>query len=352
MAEASNHKPPNGLNGNSTINDVARLASVSKKTVSRVINKSPLLSDKTRLHVEKVIQDIGYVPNPQARALALRRNFIIAVIHDNPNAQFLVNVQNGLLTGIAGTEFGLMVKPVDRNSPNIVTAIKEFLEQHRPYGVMLLPPISDNEELAQLCENFGTRYVRMASVELDTPEHMVTSNDRGAAQEAVEYLIEMGHKNIALIEGPKDFISTAERRAGYEQAMANAKLTIAPAMIAEGNYTYQSGLDVGLAILSRDERPTAIFVSNDEMATGVIIAARRLGIDIPNDLSIVGFDDTPMSNQVWPALTTVRWPIVDMSRAAAAKLIAGSGQAPDENTFLTSVLVKRDSVAPPRKKSA
>jgi len=333
--------------GNSTINDVARLAKVSKKTVSRVINKSSLLSEKTREHVEKVIEEIGYVPNPQARALALRRNFVIAVIHDNPNAQFLVSVQKGILEGIKGTEFGLMVQPVDRNSPTIAEEIKDFLERQRPYGVVLLPPISDNDALAELCKSYGTRYVRMASVELDTPEHMVTSNDRAAVREAVSYLIEVGHKKIALVEGPKGFISAAERRAGYEQAMADAGLAVEPWMIEPGSYTFESGITAGLALLDGKTRPTAVFVSNDEMAIGVMIAARRRGIEIPRGLSIVGFDDTPLSSHVWPALTTVRWPIADMARSAAIKLISGPEEAPKEETFLSSSLVKRDSVVGP-----
>lgn len=334
-----------GHRGNSTINDVARLANVSKKTVSRVINKSSLLSDKTRAHVEQVIADIGYVPNPQARALALRHNFIIAVIHDNPNAQFLVSVQNGMLEGIKGSDFGLMVQPVNRNSPTIADEIRVFLERHRPYGVLLLPPISDNDELAKLCESYGTRYVRMASIELDKPEHIVRSNDRDAVEDAVSYLIAQGHKNIALIEGPKGFISAAERRAGYEQAMAKAKLPVTKDMIVAGAYTFESGYEAGVSIFSADKRPSAIFVANDEMAIGVMLAARERNIEIPADLSIIGFDDTPLSSHVWPPLTTVRWPINEMAKSAAERLIAEKQNIPKKDAFLSSSLIKRGSVA-------
>lgn len=334
-----------GQRGNSTINDVARLANVSKKTVSRVINKSSLLSDKTRAHVEKVIADIGYVPNPQARALALRHNFIIAVIHDNPNAQFLVNVQNGMLEGIKGSDYGLMVQPVNRNSPTIADEVKIFLERHRPYGVLLLPPISDNDELAELCENYGTRYVRMASIALDAPEHMVTSNDRAAVEEAVDYLIAEGHKNIALIEGPKGYISATERRAGYEQSMAKARLPVTDDMIRPGAYTFESGYEAGASILDTNQRPSAIFVANDEMAIGVMIAARERNIDIPADLSIIGFDDTPLSSQVWPPLTTVRWPIIAMAKSAAERLITEQPNIPQKDILLSSSLIKRGSVA-------
>ena len=121
-----------------TINDVARLSGVSKKTVSRVINKSPLLNAATREKVEAVIADLGYVPNPQARALALRRNFLIGLIHDNPNAQMVLGVQEGILEAIRDTEFALVVRPVDRHSPTMLEDIRRFIEQQRLYGVLLL----------------------------------------------------------------------------------------------------------------------------------------------------------------------------------------------------------------------
>src|SRR6187455_1283622 len=138
-----------------TINDVARIAGVSKKTVSRVINRSPLLNKDTRERVESVIARMGYVPNPQARALALRRNFLIGLLHDNPNAQMVLNFQEGVLEAIRHTEFALVVRPVDRHSPDMLDDVRTFLEQQRLYGVLILPPISENDELAALCRELG-----------------------------------------------------------------------------------------------------------------------------------------------------------------------------------------------------
>ena len=334
--------------GKPTINDVARVAGVSKKTVSRVINKSPQLSEKTRLQVEQAIAELGFVPNLQARAFALRRNFIIAVIHGNPNAQFLVNVQQGVLEGIADTEFGMMVQPVDRNSPTTIEDIRDFLERQRPYGVLLLPPLSEREDVAELCRASGCRFVRMGSVKLDAAEHSVISNDREAVHEAVSHLIEKGHRRIALIEGPPGFTSPQERRAGFEEAMAKAGIGVDKALIKPGGYTFESGTKAGEELVRMAEPPTAIFACNDEMAIGAMIAARRNGLRIPEDLSIVGFDDTPLSSHVWPSLTTVHWPIVDMARLAAGKLIGSSEDAETADWLLPCTFKERGSVVPPK----
>ena len=335
--------------GKPTINDVARIAGVSKKTVSRVINRSPLLSDATREKVEAVIREIGYVPNPQARALALRRNFIIAALHDNPNAQFLVNVQQGILEATQDNEFELMVRPVDRTSPDLLDDVRHFLETQRPYGVVILPPISENDALARVCEEVGCRYVRMGSADMDRPERLVRSNDRDIVREAVSYLIAQGHERIGIILGPEGFRSPSERRAGFEAAMREAGLPLIDELIVPGAYTFESGVRGALELLDRKVRPTAIFASNDEMAIGALIAARRRGIEVPRGLSIVGFDDTPLSEHVWPALTTVHWPIVDMARAAARKIMAvgEEDEAEVANALFPSRLVTRESVAPP-----
>jgi LacI family transcriptional regulator len=334
-----------------TINDVARLAGVSKKTVSRVINRSPLLNDETRSRVEKVIKELGYVPNPQARALALRRNFLVGLIHDNPNAQMVLNVQQGILEALQGTEFELVVRPVDRRSAAMLDDVRDLLERQRLFGVVILPPISENDELAQLCEELGVRYARMGSAELDDPDHMVASNDRVAVREATAYLVEQGHKLIGLVQGPDGFRSAAERRLGFEDALSDAGIKLPRSLIAEGNYTFESGIAAANRLLDLSPRPTAIFASNDEMAAGVVFAVRQRGLSVPEDMSVIGFDDTAIAAHIWPPLTTVRWPIISMARSAAMKLV-GDIVHPDrpqehESMFL-STLVRRASVAPPK----
>lgn len=330
-----------------TINDVARLAGVSKKTVSRVINRSALLSKDTRTKVEAVIADLGYVPNPQARALALRHNFLLGLLHDNPNAQTVLNFQEGVLDAIRDTEFALVVRPVDRHSPAMMDDIRRFLELQRLYGVLILPPISENDALAQLCLEMGCGYVRMGSALLDDEEHIVASNDRDVVGQAVDHLVELGHSKIALIEGPAGFRSAFERREGFMAAMHAHGLAVPPEWHVQGTYRFESGIAAAARLLDVPDRPTAIFASNDEMAAGAFHAARQRDLKVPDDLSIIGFDDSPIAAHIWPPMTTVRWPVREMGRAAALKLITPADPGAQASRF-PAKLVKRLSVAPPR----
>lgn len=336
-----------GREGKPTINDVARLSGVSKKTVSRVINRSPLLNQATREKVEAVIADLGYVPNPQARALALRRNFSLGMIYDNPNAQMVLNFQEGVLDAIQGTEFALVIHPVDRQNPDLFEHIRSFVEQQRPYGVMVLPPLSENDAFFELLDDLGCNYVRMGSAQLDDPSHLVQSNDRQAVRDAVEYLITQGHRKIGLVEGPDGFRSAMERREGWLEAMTAHGLPCDAARIARGSYTFETGKQAGAELLDRDDRPTAIFASNDVMAAGVVHVARERGLDVPGDLSVVGFDDTAIAATIWPPLTTVRWPIRTMARSAALKLIHPDSAEKEQSLFPTE-FIPRASVSAPK----
>ncbi|WP_347302837.1 LacI family DNA-binding transcriptional regulator [Croceibacterium sp. TMG7-5b_MA50] len=332
--------------GQPTINDVARVAGVSKKTVSRVINASPLLRTDTRERVNQAIAELGYVPNPQARALALRRNFLIGLLHDNPNAQTVLNVQEGVLDVIRDTDFALVVRPVDRHSPTLVDDCRRFIERQRLYGVLFLPPISENDDLARMCQQVGCGYVRMGSAQLDESAHMVGSNDQEAVAAAVDHLVAEGHRRIALILGPQGFRSAHERAIGFREAMARHGLPVPGEYVAPGNYRFDSGVLAAQQLLGVDQPPTAIFCSNDEMAAGALHAAQRRGLEVPGDLSLIGFDDSPIAKHIWPPMTTVRWPITLMARAAAVKLIQPD-RAADEPSRFPADLVQRASVQPP-----
>jgi LacI family transcriptional regulator len=190
----------------------------------------------------------------------------------------------------------------------------------------------------------------MGSVQLDDGPHMVASNDREAVREATAYLIQMGHRLIGLIEGPDGFRSARERRFGFEDALSAAGIALPRSLIAAGNYTFETGVSAANRLFDLSPRPTAIFASNDEMAAGIVYAARERGISVPDELSVIGFDDTPIAAHIWPPLTTVRWPIVSMARSAARKLVGDvvDGESPeDQPSMLPSMLIRRGSVAPP-----
>jgi LacI family transcriptional regulator len=331
----------------STINDVARLAGVSKKTVSRVLNRSPLIRDDTRARVQDVIDRLGYAPDPQARGLAFRKSFLIGLVYDNPNAQYIVNMLEGALEGLRGTDFELVVHPCDRRNPDLVASVRHFAERQKLRGAILLPPVSENDDLTRALAEVDCRYVRVSYASLDVPGRMVTTSDRVAVAEAADYLESLGHRRIGFITGPTGFLSATERRIGFLGALAERGVAVAPDCIVEGGYTYESGVACADLLLSRRPRPTAIFASNDEMAAGVYRAAQRLGLAIPADLSVVGFDDGPLAARLLPSLTTVRLPIRELGRIAATKLIHPEMNRQDAGPLVPHLVV-RDSCQPPR----
>ena len=245
------------------------------------------------------------------------------MIYDNPNAQMVLNFQEGVLDAIRGTEFALVIHPVDRHDPGLFTQVRKFIEQQRFYGVLVLPPLSENDAFFELLDELGCNYVRMGSAELDDPAHLVQSNDRQAVRDAVEYLVTQGHRRIGLVEGPEGFRSAHERREGWRDAVTAHGLPAGQDLVARGNYTFETGKAAGAQLLDQPQPPSAIFASNDVMAAGVVHVARERGLEVPGDLSVVGFDDTAIAATIWPPLTTVRWPIRTMARSAARKLIFG-----------------------------
>lgn len=349
-----------------TINDVARIAGVSKKTVSRVINQSPLLNEVTRAKVEQVIADLGYVPNPQARALALRRSApgdpatgidtadlspvvpaaerkLIALLHDDGAMPFLPLVLHSIQKVLQGTGFALAVLHLDETDAQ--TQARAFLEAHRPFGAIVLAPLSrDGDALADLCREPGCRHIRLGARPTGEAD-VVASEDREASAMATGYLISLGHQRIGVVTGPEESQVAQERELGYLDAMADHDLDRGPALIANGDFTFASGLAAGQLLLEVSPRPTAILAGNDEMAAGVIHAAAQKGIKVPEALSVIGFEDTPIAARIWPPLTTVRVPYAEMARAAALALVAANAQA-NQTTAFKPQLVPRASAGP------
>ncbi len=340
------HAPKSGKR--LTIIDIAQMAGVSKKTVSRVINQAPYVNERTRARIEAIIAEHGYEPDPQARGLAFRRSFLVGLIHDNPNSQYMENLQLGILDALVGRGYELVIRPCDRRSPSFLDDMRTFVGRLRLAGVVLAPSVSEDESLIKLLSAAECPYVRVACAPLDKPAHLVLSHDARGAAAAARRLAQLGHRRIAYISGPPLFRSSHERRAGFTEGLAEYGLELAPELTVPGAYTYESGLARGRDLLLRTDRPTAIFAGNDEMASGVYSAAHELGIRIPEELSIIGFDDAPIASRIWPAMTSVRLPVRDMGRMAAEKLFVApqdSSEAPSAE--FTPTLIERQSTAPP-----
>lgn len=346
LADALREAAAFRLTGRATINDIARIAKVSKKTVSRVINESPLVKPRTRHLVKAIIAELGFTPDPQARALALRRSFLVGLVYDNPSPQYVVNMQRGILDGLEDTDFQLVLRPVNRSDANYWDRLRTFIQQHKPFGLILPPSVSEDEDLVAMLRENDVDYVRIASVELDTPARMIRTHDAEGAAQAARHLCALGHTDIAHIQGPETFRSAHERRSGFLRGLTESGRTLAPDLVAEAGYTFESGLLAMERLIYAKRRPTAVFAGNDEMATGAYVAVRKAGLRIPEDISIVGFDDTPIAGRLWPALTTVRLPIREMGRAAAQLLLAqAAGNDPAEITSFSPEIVVRESTA-------
>jgi len=337
--------------GKTTISDIARLTGVSKKTVSRVINGSELVHPETRDKIKTLMDELGYTPDPQARGLAFRHSFLIGLVFDNPTAQYIVNMQYGVLDALRGSGFELVVHPCDSKQTNYIDGIRQFVQRQKLFGVILIPRVSEDQELANMLAELGVRYTRIASVPLDDAARMVVTHDRRAGQEVAEYLESLGHRHFGLITGPKRYRSSIERGGGFIEGLLRRGLTLDPENIYEGGYTFESGVAGAEALLRRPNRPTAIFACNDEMAAGVYKAAQRMGLSIPGDLSVVGYDNSPLASQLWPALSTIHLPVRDIGRQAARLLLAKDPRpntGDQEAAFSVSPhLAVRDSTQPP-----
>jgi LacI family transcriptional regulator len=314
-----------------------------------VINASPFVNYKTRERVEAVINKIGYSPDPMARGLASRRSFLVGLIYDNPNPQYVIDMQQGILDVIRGSGFELLVHPCRRQAPDFLQNVRHFVERQKLAGVVLPSSVSEDEDLIAVLVEFGCPYVRIASVLLDDPDKSIVTHDADGAEEAARHLAELGHTRIAHVSGPDTFRSAHERRAGFMRGLKASKLKLERGLDVRAAYTFASGVEAGRKLMALDMAPTAIFCGNDEMAAGVCQAVRESGFEIGRDVSVVGFDDSPLASRLWPALTTVLLPIRQMGRMASTRLLGDAlvGE-PAEDEALGEVrprLVVRGSTA-------
>ncbi len=307
-----------------TIDDVAALAEVSIKTVSRVINREPNVRKTTRQKVLEAARQLDYWPNVAARGLAGKNSYLIGLVYDNPSPSYLANLQTGVLETCRESGYGMVLYSLDSQKSNLIAQTDELIIQSRVSGLILTPPLSDNMELVQhlVAQNFAHALVSppaFGETKFDGPVIML--DDRLAVFEMTNYLIKAGHRRIGFIKGHPQHSAGLRRFIGYCDALNAAGLAVDDQIIAQGYYSFDSGLSATQKILSANPRPTALFSTNDDMAAAAMHTALDMGLKVPDDLSVVGFDDTPLSRYIWPPMTTVRQPIRDMGHKAAEKLI-------------------------------
>jgi LacI family transcriptional regulator len=331
-----------------TLSDVAMLAKVSIKTASRVVRQEPNVSPKTKAAVQDAITTLKYRPSVAPRAAVGSKSYVLALIFDNPNTGYIVELLRGALDQARKDGYHLIVEPVNLASPNVAEDITNLLVQSNLDGMILPPPLCDDPSILQALESSGKPFARISP---SLSKHLglrVEISDYDAAKQMTVKLIQLGHTSIGFVTGRKGTATTRRRLDGFLSAMKDANLTVPDNFIIEGNYEYRSGLDAGESLLQQAQRPTAIFASNDEMAAGVIAAAHKSGISVPEELSIAGFDDSVIATVVWPQLTTVRQPIKEMAAAAVNMVTKQCRGQTEENSTARKLPVKviiRESTA-------
>jgi len=332
-----------------TINDVAKQAGVSIKTVSRVMNNEPSVRQPTRDKVMEVVTALNYKPNLAARNLAGTKAYSIAFIYDNPNAYYIIDMQNGILSACKKQGFELLIHPCNSKSEHLLEEITNMIRHSRIAGIVLTPPFSEIPEFVQHILALDVDVVRIMSGDV-APDELapcIMVNDHQASMSITQHLIDLGHKDIGFIAGETAHMSTVERLKGYKQALKNNDIAIDERLIIEGKYSFESGVEGAKRLMAGDKKPTAIFSCNDEIAAGALFSARLMGISIPEQLSITGFENSPFSRQTWPRLTTADQPNPQIAEDAANLLIAKVRKHPAKNisSQYTPQLIVRDSTS-------
>ncbi|MGB6231256.1 MAG: LacI family DNA-binding transcriptional regulator [Litorimonas sp.] len=328
-----------------TITDVAKQAGVSMKTVSRVLNNEPNVAKATRERVREVAERLQYSPNLAARGLASSRSYLIGLIYGNPSPSYINNIQRGAIEACRAHGYHLLLEPMTLEQAE-GEDLRARLRRSGVDGVILTAPLCDSQKLRKSLDALDIPFVAVAP-EDPGEVRTVRMDDNEAAYRMTRFLIESGHSDIGFVVGPPDHAASALRLSGFRRALADSDLQVTPSRIVQGDFSFRSGVSAGQTLLKdRGDRPTAIFASNDDMATGVMSVAGRLGLAVPEEISICGFDDTPIARIIWPQLTTVAQPIQSMGYKAAEMLVSRTAEPTSTVHTLDFALVIRESTAP------
>jgi DNA-binding LacI/PurR family transcriptional regulator len=338
--------------GRPTLDEVAARAGVGRGTVSRVVNGSPQVSPEARAAVQRAISDLGYVPNRAARALVTQRTDSVALVVSESEERvfgepFFAGIVRGISSGLLDTQLQLWLAMAQ--SPAERERVENHLTSQHVDGVLLLS-LHDSDPLPTLVEQrglpavLGGRPARMMQPHSNAAWY-VDVNNAGGARQAVEHLVADGRRCIATIAGPQDMGVGLGRLAGYREACLHHGYPVTADLVAYGDFSMASGAAAMRQLLERRPDIDAVFVAADLMAAGALRVLREMGRRVPDDVAVVGFDDSAMARQTDPPLTTVHQPVEEMGRQMARLLIARiSGKQPEcPYVLLDTHMVRRQS---------
>ena len=338
-----------------TIKHVAADAGVSLQTVSRVINKEPNVRPEMTLRVQASIDKLGYVPSIAAQRMSGSRSYLILALNDRERTiagwraregtDWLDQMLLGGMLTCAEHGYRMIVELVDTHSDHIERELLGAIAALQPDGVILTPPHSQNPLIINLLEEQKISFARIGSL-TEGPGFTLTMDDERAARLATEHLIGLGHRRIGFIAGSPEYELSAWRVDGWRAAMEAAGLETTD-LLADGDFSYASGRRAAIHLLDRAMPATAIVACNDQMALATLEVARERGIEMPRDLSLISFDDTPIARFTHPALTAVVQPIAEVAARAVELIIADQAgrDVPDTPIVVPANLVFRDSTA-------
>jgi LacI family transcriptional regulator len=335
--------------GRPTIRDIADAAGVSVATVSRVINARPDVAPQTRDEVMRHVRAHNFTTNRSARALSVGTTGYIGFTMPFVRADYFAAILAGAVEAAFEREMRLVLCATLHQHDREVSLLETLIDGATDGAIILLPE-ETNEELEELRASGYPFVVADPRVPLTDGLPAVSAAHRAGAKAATDHLLALGHRRIAHISGPRGWAATEERIEGYHAALAAAGVLLSPELVAEGDFEIPGGYAAASRLLDLPDRPTAVFASNDNMAFGVVRAARERGLSIPEDLSVVGFDDGELAKSVSPALTTVRQPLAELGRTAVSllKRLVDRQRVEALRVELATRLVVRDSTMPPR----
>jgi LacI family transcriptional regulator len=328
--------------------DIAELAGVSVATVSRVVNGRSEVSDQTREAVMRIVREHGYRTNRTARGLSAGRTGLVGVTLPVVHHSYFSVILAGAGEALYAHDMRIVLCPTQHEHDREVSLLERLMHGTTD-GALLILPEESTEELAALHDH-GYRFVIIdPHRHLDERVPTVSAAHSSGASEATEHLLALGHRRIGAITRPRGWIATEECLRGYNASLAAAGLMPDPGLEVESDFHATGGVRAALPLLDRSDPPTAIFAFNDMLAIGVMQAARMRGIDVPRELSIIGFDDTFEASIVSPPLTTVRQPLAEMGRMAVNLLVRQLQNQSIEalHVELATKLTVRESTAPP-----